>query len=131
MKKILIAILFICLVILIIFAYKQDKIIFNEKEYNNFKERVYFDYKETLNDIYVQEELVSADLTTKISNKLKELDLKGGLTKYTLSDIGEGYIPKFIIDGGYEEWYTVTTSDGVYYIICQDDEIRVQKDNGN
>lgn len=131
MKKVMFLLLAICLIALVIFAYKNGKVEIDYEEYSQFKENIATDYNEVIDGIYSQSNLVSVDLTTKITDKLKEMNLSGGLSKESLDSIGEGYVPQFILDGKYKEWYTLSTSDGVYYIICQDDEIRVQKDNGN
>ena len=88
-------------------------------------------YNESETDVYVSKG--SGDTVTIVGNVAEDservveyMSTKGYIVvfeKMTLDTIGEGEVPEIVSEYNVDEWYEMTTQDGIVYAIIINDEI--------
>lgn len=88
-------------------------------------------HKENETDVYISKGI--SDTVTIVGSVAEDAErvveymatqgYVGGFEKMTLDTIGEGEIPEIVSEYNVDEWYEMTTQDGIVYAIIINDEI--------
>lgn len=78
-------------------------------------------------NIYGEKSIEDTDGYTLINTKMKELNLCGSICIKDINNIGEEYVPQWILDSGVTEFYVIMSQDGIYYATYVNNTLNMQK----